>query len=304
LVTFLNRLKIEHDEWEVERVMNSALSADGFIEFRRGVREGFEAEAIMRRIIRCGLGAFEDMTAVTVAGAPDMPFGLKRLTSKAAILSDGLRGYHATGVQFGSGVGRGETHSLLGDILEAIPNRQTCSPSESALSVITAIRRLAERGTPANVILVINSFNVLEQWRRNNALIPDRTNRYAELHGYEGVFGSDKLPIIHLYASGFKETIAVLNLRQFGSLIQHPPKIEGEFCQARIDHLCASLTDLNASVDRRNAIRRQNAENFALDENPDRYLRRAVLVEVFERFRFRVSANEAAFRLLVNDPAT
>jgi hypothetical protein len=298
LLTLLDRIKAEHDARETERVITSMLSVEGLQAFRSGVQEGFHSDAAIRRIIRSGLGTYEDRTTQEATYPSSSPFGLKRLTSKAVLLADGIRGYHATGVQFGSGVGRGETRSLIRDIIRAIPPR-ACLLDSSSSAVKAAIRDLSGSVNYPNVIFVINCLEVLERWRACNELIPDTGGRYAAIDGYEGVFGGAELPIFHLYGLGFERIIVVFNLKEF-SLIQYSPEVKGEFCQARVAHLCASLTDLNADVERREKIRQQGAEQLAAQQDPDRYLRRAVLVEVIERFSFLVRTDGTATGLCVN----
>ncbi len=281
----LERLKQQAKTEEEDQAISSTPSEEMIRWFARGVVQSFRSEASLRAIIGQEPDAYRDLTdsaePITVG---EERFGLKRLAGKDVLLREPERAYEALGVQFGSSIGRGENEALLRQITQTVPSAGEVTEEGAGVAVDQAVAELGASQRSRFVVIVVDCFPVLEYWRAQDRLQePGAALRKEAVPIPEGYYGESKIPVFHLYESRFSRRVLVLDLARFGQLVQYRATetndggmLDGGFF--------VSLRDLNREDSLRREVLEQHRAELNGQSDPERYLRLAVLVEVFERF--------------------
>lgn len=285
----LERLKKEEKTEEEDLAIASTPSEEMIRWFANGVVQGFRSEATLRAIIGLEPAAYQDLTdsmePITVG---EERFGLKRLAGKEVLLREPERAYEALGVQFGSGIGRGENETLLRQIAQAVPSAEEITEEGAGAVVDQVVAALDSSRRSGLVVIVVECFPVLEYWRAQGRLQEPTAALGKEATPVpEGYYGESKIPVFHLYGSRFSGRVLVLDLTRFGRLIQYRPT-ETNDGGVLTSGFFVSLRDLNREDSLRQEVLEQHRAELSLQTDPDRYLRLAVLVEVFERFALAI----------------
>jgi hypothetical protein len=132
---------------------------------------GFRSEATLRTIIGLEPAAYQDLTdSVEPITVGEERFGLKRLAGKDVLLREPERAYEALGVQFGSGIGRGENEALLRQITQTVPSAEEITEEGAGDAVDQVVAALGSSHRSGLVVIVVDCFPVLEYWRTQDRL--------------------------------------------------------------------------------------------------------------------------------------
>lgn len=215
--------------------------------FGDGVLQGFKDEASVRQIIQSNLTTVDvviDPTDEIDEG--NKRFGHQQLVDKEMLLREPDRAFEALGIQFGASIGRGENDFLLRQILEAVPAYGDVAESDVGGVVDQAVSELGTAAGSRFVLIVTDSFTVLEYWRVQGRLREPKVGRGAEqrVAALEGYYGNSKIPVFNVYGSRFSRRILLLDVATFARLTQYKPSAnDGQGTQA--GHFFVRMRDLN-----------------------------------------------------------
>lgn len=273
---------------EEDRAIASTPSAETMRWFGEGVLQGFKGEASVRQILQLH-SAFDtelDASSLTVTDGGER-FGLSQLAGKKGLLHDPERAYTALGVNFGSSVGTGENKYLLAQLVKGIAVVDELEEIGAENSVDEAIAELRASGGSQLVLIVVSCFSLLEHWRAQKHFQEPHAGDTRGPSPLAGYYGESRIPTYHVYQQQLARRVLVLDLKRFAKLTQHKV-MSDENKASSIEHFLVSMHDLNTDDDLRRRIQEQSPQVVNGQQDPERYLRGAILVQVFERFSLSI----------------
>jgi hypothetical protein len=148
--------------------------------------------------------------------------------------------------------------------------------------------------------------------KRGNAFIPKYhrdcpKTLVSDLDGFSGILrvGSKNVPVIDLFirSEEANESLLIADLSKYVRWKQYSPVDAPVEEEDVIGFLLVRIMDMNQDEERRQRIIAEDPEWLRAQEDKDRYLRRRVLVNVYEKFSLEIVERRAGIRVDLKDNA-
>lgn len=304
LLTLLTRIKTTQDAEDAEHVRRSELDVEKLEEFKKHIYETFRQSGRLRAVAE-RLKIISDCTR-EVPPKGLLAWGFNQLDDKAAFIRDYQIAYVGWGENYGQGMADHEDELAFTEMTSSLVQK-TVSETNIVRQLEDVLR--TKTGT-RTIILQSLDFDLEHKLFDDNRSFKrefrkDCPDTFLKgLSGHSGVYEIDgrSVPVFEVYLQKKeqKNKLAVLDLERLGQWEQYAA-VEDTRGGTLIGPLFVRVTDLNADEERRNKL--IASEPPWLQEYADKegYLRARVVVEVYERFRFRIDDASQGICLTVTE---
>ncbi len=307
LKTLLTKAKDAQEKDEEERVKRTDIDPEKLAEFKKSFLDAFHDGSVIRSIITRA-GTYVDRT--DTANAEVKAYGYNQLDEKAAFIKNWHVHYAGWGENYGNGMASSESQIIFRDILEGLETKETIPKNDIVPAVERAILTLDDEN-----LIVIESLDHMFEYdggiRRSEAFIPrwDHRNRpkssFDEDRWCDGYFkiGEKYVPIFRVFTNDadVKNFLVVTSLKELGELVQYAPTNDTQDKTHREEIFELKVTDLNKDDAARAKLISQDPAWLREYADKEGYLRRRVLINIYEKVQFVFKNKAAAIKLFVSD---
>lgn len=306
LKDLLRKARTAQEKYEEKFLETVELSDEKLVEFNRKVKETFRDSAYLRpTIMRYGI--YNDLTSEPHGGRGTM-WGYNQVDRKEAYIKDWHVHYVGWGENYGRGMAHSEDEIIFGNIIDSVQLSRNVKKND----IISEIETVVSSSGFENPIIIqtLDRLYEYEQIRRSDVFI-DQYNRECPKTGLEntpGYMGVLKLqdlviPVVDLFVrkDNLKKKVVVIELGKFAELNQYSPIEKEEDTDYKDGIFLIKVSDLNKDDARRTKIITDNPSWLQEYSDKESYLRRQVLVNIYERFDFTIKDQAYAKILNVTD---
>lgn len=293
LKELLAKAKLEQEKYEEEMKKNAPLDEEKLTEFKKEVLEEANKNGHLRKIAE-KLGIYENLT--TQRSEESLPsYGYNQIYDKGGLIKDWHITHLGLGEGFGRGMGRSEDEVVFGEIAEGITEKRNIQKNE----IISEIERsILEKNLEVPIVLqTLNSSFEYEQVRQSERFIPHYhrdcpPTMFDGLGGYMGVLKiADKdVPVIDVFVwkEDLKNKVVVTDMGKLGKWKQYLPIEKAEDTPYQEGIFLLRVADLNAEDGLRGEIMTENPDWLQREGDPEEYLRKRMVIRIFEKLTFKV----------------
>lgn len=293
LKELLAKAKQEQEKAEEGMKKNAPIDEEKLSEFKKDVIEEFNKMGHLRKIF-IKLGVYEDLTNQKPVN-PVLSYGYNQIQDKGALIKDWHVNYIDLGQGLGRGMGRSEDEVIFGEMAEGITEKKNIKKNE----VISEIERtILEMNTENPVILQTLNHNFeYEQVRQSESFIP-HYNRdcpptmFDGMSGYMGILkvADRKVPVIDIFVwkEDSKNKVVVTDIGKLGKWLQYSPVEKEKDVPYKEGIFLFRVADLNVENSLRQEILSENPPWLQEEQDADEYLRKRMLVRIFEKLTFKI----------------
>jgi len=305
LKELLKKAAQKQEEKEANYLRNVELSNKKIKEFLFIFRKEFYGNATLRTLVTRA-GILRDFSSGKELKPEIKLWGFNQIDDKAAFIEDWHVHYPNWGEQYGRGLAESENERVFEEIADnlkeiKIPNKK---------DIVAAIEKLLSRESIENPI-VIGSFDYDLEYkglRESDKFIDRWRNKCPELgfNDIDSYLGCIKLKNIHipifrifLRKPDLKKTVCILSLKKIGEWKQYPPIEKIEDKQHQKDIFMIRIRDLNKDEKFRADLISKNPEWLQRYKDKNGYLRQKVVINIFEKFEFKILDKTAGYKLII-----
>ncbi|GEM_PF-971368 len=310
LKTLLTKAKEAQEKDEEDRVRQTDIDPEKLAEFKKSLLDAFRDGSIIRSIIT-RVGTYIDRT--DTANAEVKAYGYNQLDEKAAFIKNWHVHYSGWGENYGNGMASSESQIIFRDILEGLETKKIIPKNDIVPAIEKAVTALG-----AEDLIVIESLDHMFEYdggiRKSEAFIPrwDHRDRpkfpFDEDRWCDGYFkiGEKYIPVFRVFTrdEDVKNFLVVASLKELGELVQYSPTDDPQDKTHREGIFELKVIDLNSDDVARSKLISQDPLWLREHQNKEGYLRRKVLINVYERVQFVFKNKAAAVKLFVSDIPT
>lgn len=312
LLSLLEKSREAEQSAEGEQLIAATLDAEKLREFKRNVLAAVKQFARLRSLLD-RFGMFHKI--VDNVPRKDVPsWGYNQLDDKGAFIKDWHVSYPGWGEAYGRGLGLTEDQRVF----EAMLAGSVATPSVTKLELIPTIENSIREFKIGSPVILQSLDYVLEfqQIRNRESFIPKYrsecpTTHLTGLDGFMGVlrFDGKDIPVFDVFAQGSDvgNKVLIADLSRFARWDQYPPiDEEGDEEFVSDDEVFIRVSDLNADLARRQKILGENPAWLANKPDKESFLRKHVVVNVYEKLDLRILEPKAAvsFQVTKDDSST
>jgi hypothetical protein len=235
--------------------------------------------------------------------------GFNQLDDKGAFIDQSRVCYGDWGEAYGRGLAQAEDEIAFKTMIEGVGTREEIQLCDLIATIdgYIAARRLAD----PIVIQSLSATFEMEGINQNNVFIPNYRvdcpqTSLNEINGFMGVFKrQDKIvPVFDLFVHGeeAENKVLLVDLSRFSVFQQFSPIENADDEQYRVENLLVRVLDLNRRQTQRERILDDDPDWLHEQDNPERYLRSRVIVNVFEKFKVKVVDRARGICISIADP--
>lgn len=305
LRTLLEKVKKDQEISEEEFLKTVVVSENKIKEFNEKVLDAFGKGSDLRKIFN-KLNAYNDKLDEQV-GTVIPSMGYNQLDQKAAFIENWYVHYGGWGDQYGSGMANSEDQIAFEQMVEGIGLKKDITKN----NILEEIKKYIQSTDLKNLIIVHTLEHMTSYQLKQADIFTDRYHRdcpenlLTGLDNYEGVLkiGDKNIPIVELFVHkpSLKNKILIIDLEKFVSWDQYSPIDNAEDAVFKNDIFYIKVIDLNADDTRREKIIAENAPWLNEHDNKDDYLRRHVIINIYEKFKIEVKDTDAGIVLTLTD---
>lgn len=307
--TFKNILKKAREEQEKneeEYLKTVKIDPDKLKEFRDKIKESFYQSGYLRPILK-EFGIYKD----SISETPDKnisSWGYNQIDEKAAFIKDWYVHYSGWGENYGRGMASSEDQLIFERMVEGAGSKKDVIKQD----VISEIEKVLNENKFNNPIALQTLDHMYEyDYLQKSDLFVSRYTRDCpktkvdSSHGYKGILkiAGQNVPVVDIFVrkKELKNKVIVTDLSNFGVLNQYSPidKVEDKECG--YDIFFIRVTDLNQDDQRRQKIIDDNPTWLQEHENKEGYLRQKALINLYQKFEFKIIEPKSAFCINVSD---
>ncbi len=301
----LSRAKDAQEKQEEEYLETAKIDSEKLTEFKLRVVEEFKTAASLRKIIQaCGI--YKDRTSER-PGEKVNSWGYNQIDEKAAFIKNWHVFYTGWGDNYGNGMAASEDQIIFQQILDGIKSQSTIS----VVDLVSSVESRISKGDLEHPIIVQTIGRLVEydHTRKSSAFVDKYrndhiTSKFDDLNSYIGDLrvGEVKVPIFDIFVRDkkLKDKVLILDLMKFGNFFQYSPISKSEDERYKVDIFYIRVTDLNEDEEQRQITISQKPTWLEGIADKDKYLRRRVLVKVFQKFEFKVAEPNSGYCLNVD----
>ena len=304
----LEKVKYNQENVENEFIKTVAISDNKLKEFNLKIIDAFGEGSNLRKIFN-NLGAYDDRTNDEV-GTSVPSVGYNQIDQKAAFIEEWYVHYGGWGEQYGTGIARSEDQIVFKQMIEDLEVKRSVTKA----NIITEISDFI-RSTDLKNLIIIHTLEYLTKYDiKQDVSFIDRyhrdcpTNLLSSTDCYSGVLKvDDKLvPVVELLVndSSLKNKILIIDLEKFISWIQYSPADNAQDLKYRDGIFIIKVADLNVDDIQRNKILNQKPKWLNVYKDKEEYLRRHVVVKVYEKFKIEPRDKRAGIMFVVKNGNT
>lgn len=310
LKTLLWKAKQAQEKSEEEYLKTVEIDPDKVKEFRNKIKEAFYKSGYLRPIL-IGFGAYKDLTSET-PGSKVPSYGYNQIDEKAAFIKNWHVHYSGWGENYGQGMASSEDQLVFEQMVEGAGSEKDIT-KQDVISEIEKIVTENKLNDPV-VLQTLDHMYEYDQLRKSELFISRYTRdcpktKLDSSHGYKGILkiAGQNVPIVDVFVrkAELKNKVIVTDLASFGVLNQYSPIDKPEDVECKYDIFFIRVSDLNQDDQRRQKIITDNPAWLQEHADKEGYLRQKALINLYQKFEFKVVEPKSAFRLNVSDlPAT
>lgn len=305
LIVLLEKVKKDQEISEEEFLKTVIISENKLIEFNEKVLEAFGKGSDLRKIFN-KVNAYNDKTGEQI-GTTVPSMGYNQLDQKAAFIENWYVHYGGWGDQYGTGMANSEDQIAFEQIVDGISLKKDISKQ----SILAEVKEYIQTSDLKNLIVVHTLEHMTSYELKQADIFIDRYHRdcpeniLTGLDNYEGVLkvGDKNIPVVELFVHkpSLKNKILIIDLEKLVSWDQYSPIDNEEDAVFKNGIFYIKVIDLNVDDTRREKIIAENAP--WLNEHADKtsYLRRHVIINIYEKFKIEVKDVGAGIALNVID---
>jgi len=306
LKTLLGKAKVAQEKSEEEYLKTVKIDSDKLKEFRNKVKESFYKSGYLRPIL-VGFGAYKDLTSET-PGVKVPSYGYNQIDEKAAFIKDWHVHYSGWGENYGQGMASSEDQLVFEQMVAGAGSKRDVT-KQNVISEIEKI--LNENKLKDSVVLqTLDHMYEYDQLQKSDLFISRYTRdcpktKLDSSHGYKGVLkiAGQNVPVVDIFVrkAELKNKVIVTDLSSFGVLNQYSPIDKPEDTECQYDIFFIRVSDLNQDDQRRQKIITNNPAWLKEHEDNEGYLRQKALINLYQKFEFKIIEPKSAFCINVND---
>ncbi len=305
LKDLLKKARKAQEDAEEKFLETVEVDAEKLVEFNKKIKTSFAESTYLRPVIK-KYGVYSDLTKEPCANRGKM-WGYNQVDRKEAYIKDWYVHYSGWGENYGSGMAHSEDEIIFGEICNSIDQVKDIHQDAVLIEIETVIATQMFVNP-----LIIQTLDRMYEYTnvRRSELFVDQYHRDCPKTGLEGTPGymgvlkmaGRNIPVVDIFArkADLKNRVVIIDLAKFGVLNQYSPIEKEENEKYKDDIFLIKVLDLNKDDDARNKIIADNPEWLQQYPDKETYLRRQVLINVYERFEFSLSDRKAAQMLIVN----
>lgn len=310
LKDILKRAREEQEKNEEEYLKAVQIDSDKLKEFKDKVKESFYQSGYLRPIL-IEFGVYKDLTS-EVPGTTIPSWGYNQIDEKAAFIKNWHVHYSGWGENYGRGMANSEDQLIFERMLSGAGEQKNVAKQD----VISEVEKILNENNLKDpvVLQTLDHMYEYDQLQKSDLFVSRYTRdcpktRLDSSHGYKGILkiGGQNVPVVDIFVrkAELKNKVIVTDLLSFGVLNQYSPTDKPEDAECQYDIFFIRVSDLNQDDQRRQKIITDNPAWLQEHEDKEGYLRQKALINLYQKFEFKVTEPRSAFCLNVNDlPAT
>lgn len=329
LITVLNSMVSESDQWnfildekmrnkisdlkkilqkacekqekiDEEYLKNISIDKDKLEDFKTQIKESFYKSGYLRPILEV-YGAYRDLTSDKPIGKMDS-WGFNQIADKEAFIKD----WHVHYLDWGEHYGRSMATSEDQIIFKTMVSGSEIKKDIKMQDVIPEIEKILNESNFNEPIILQTLDNIFEyeNIRKSETFIPRYNNdcpqtKVNNFQGYIGILKYSKfqIPVVNIFIRNeeLKNKILLTDIKKYGSLNQYSPIDNKEESKYKDDIFFIKVIDLNEDEKILKEIIDANPNWLKEYEDKEGYLRRKVVIKLFEKFEFKIIESKFAY---------
>lgn len=306
LKQLFDRVVQQQEENEAEILANSALNDSKVEDFYKEFFSAFLRSAGLRNFFN-SKNEYRELKRQTKKAVKQ--WGFNQIADKAAFLTEWYVSYPDWGKHYGGELASAEDRRIYDEIKEILP-KFTPDSDNLNTKIGLAIDQLKSKGYKPSIIMTTifpgefyreneGEGEFIPQYRLDDQLI------LKKVSGFIGMFRfkNEDIPVIETRARGKDqvEEVCVVDIKNFATLVQHPPYMEASEKQYKRDMFVFRVVDLNTDDELRQKIIDQNPQWLSEHSEPEKYLRQRVVINILERLEVRIKNKGAGLRFIISE---
>lgn len=310
LKELLKATKQRQEESESKFLAEAKIVPKKRSEFVKNLLSSFEKSTEFRAVFSL-FGMLRDSSQTKTLHKDVKMWGFNQIDRKEAFVEDWYVSYGEWGSQFGDGMARSEDRMVYREMADAIGT--SIQLSDSASLVETIVSQLKTMKLKRPVVIQPGNFRIVYEGLRPSSNFVDRYRPDHGVLGYESTDsyvgyirnGRSKVPVFRVSPQNesLRGTVCVISAHDFARLHVYPPIEKEQDKQKQVGTLSLEIIDLNEDEKARKTLMDQNPAWLKEHTDPVNYLRKRVVIKVFEKFEFKILDKNAGFKLVVGKPS-
>ena len=245
---------------------------------------------------------------MTVPISSHILHGYNQIDEKAAFIKDWHVHYSGWGENYGQGMASSEDHLVFEQMVAGAENKKDVTKQD----VISEIEKVLNenRFKDAVVLQTLDHMYEYDYLQKSDLFVSRYTRdcpktKLDSSHGYKGVLkiGGQNIPVVDIFVrkAELKNKVIVADLSSFGVLNQYSPVDKPEDAECQYDIFFIRVSDLNQDDQRRQKIIADSPAWLQEHEDKEGYLRQKALINLYQKFEFKVLEPKLAFCMNVSD---
>lgn len=299
LKNILNNARQDQEQKEKESLKVAEIDPDKLNEFKAEIKKSFYKSGYLRPVIKA-FGVYKDLTSVAPSKKIDS-WGYNQIDDKAAFIKDWHVHFVGWGENYGQGMANSEDQLIFEKMVDSSANERNVTQQD----IISEIEKvLGENAFVDPIILqTLDRLYEYNHVRKDEAFV-SRYNKDCpktkldNLPGYMGVLklAGYQVPVVDIFVreKKLKNKVLITDLPKFGVLNQYSPIDNAVDSSFKDDILLIRVTDLNKDNERRQKIIDDKPAWLEKEADKEGYLCQKVLINLYEKFEFKVLDPKAA----------
>jgi hypothetical protein len=298
--------KVAQEKSEEEYLKSAKIDPTRLEEFKEKIKAAFYESVYLRPLLKRS-GSYKDRSSEQLV--PEIrSWGYNRIDDKGAFIKNWHVYYMGWGEIFGTGLANSEDETIFERMIKGASRRSDVTKE----NLITEIEK-ATAGSNLKDPIIVQTLDPrydFENLRRSEAFIAkfrrDCPKTPFDNHkGYTGILEvtGRQIPVFDIFIRNDeqKNKVLICEISNFGVVTQYSPIERAEDYNYRYDIFLIRVTDLNENDSQRQKIIDANPPWLQEHSDKEGYLRQKVLINVFQKFDFKIEKTEAAHVINVTD---
>lgn len=301
----LKTAREQQEENEKNDLKKAKINPDNLKEFKEAIKDSFYQSGYIRSILKY-YEAYRDLTVET-PGKKVPSWGYNQIDEKAAFVKDWHVHYGGWGENYGRGMANSEDQILFEKMTSGAGVKKTVDKQD----IIPEMEKVLNEAKFENPVIIqtLDRLYEYDHVRRSESFIPRYhkdcpKTKLDDVPGFMGVlnFFGQQVPIMDIFIgkSEFKNKVIITDLSKFGALEQYSPLDSPEDNSYLYDIFFIRVTDLNEDNKERQKIIDQKAPWLKEYEDQEGYLRQKALINLYQKFEFKIIDAKKAYCITVN----
>jgi hypothetical protein len=300
LKNILNNARQDQEQKEKEDIKVTEIDPDKLNEFKAEIKKSFDKSGYLRPVLKA-FGAYKDLTSQDPGEKIDS-WGYNQIDDKAAFIKNWYVSYLGWGENYGQGMANSEDQLIFEKMVSSADNKGITKKQD----VIYEIEKVLNENIYDDPVILqtLNRLYEYEHVRKSETFISrysndcPKNNRLDNISGYMGILklGNRQVPVVDIFVREEKleNKVLITDLNKFGILKQYSPIDNAVDSGYKDDIFLIKVIDLNKDNERRQKLINDKPTWLEKEVDKEGYLRQKVLINLYEKFEFKVKESKAA----------